>query len=99
MTNSIPDPSIIGYTVCEFHGTGDRYFGGTADDRPLGTSGSFLTGCYLRDEIAEFATVAEAQAALDAAPNKRTGGNVGIIPVRAFMNNRHRAREKALTLG
>lgn len=77
------DPSIVAFTVCEFFGTGDGFFGGTADDRPLGKGGQFLKGSYLHANVAEFSTRAEA---LDAASKatKRAGGRVSVIPVRDY---------------
>lgn len=77
------DPTIIGYEVCEFFGTGDAYFGGSADDRPLGKSGQFLRGCYSLSDIARFATREEADAAGRAAP-QRKGSLVSAIPVRDY---------------
>lgn len=74
---------IRGYTVIEFHGKGDPYFGGSADDRPLGKNGKFLTGPYTRDAIAEFATKDEAEKAV-ASAEQRKGGLVGYIPIRVW---------------
>jgi hypothetical protein len=73
--------SIKGYTVIEFYGKGDPFFGGAADDRPLGKSGQFLTRPYTRDAIAEFTTKDDAEKAV-AAANLRKGGLVGYIPIR-----------------
>lgn len=75
--------TIVGFTVAEFYGRGDPYFGGTADDRPLGTAGTFLDGCYHLGEVARFDTRDAAQQAADAAP-QRSGGKVGIIPIREW---------------
>lgn len=43
------------------------------DDRPLGVNGSFLAGTYSQLDIKEFATEATAEAAANAAPNRRAG--------------------------
>lgn len=64
-------------TVVEFFGKGDPFFGGGADDRPLGKDGSFLTGCYHTSKIAQFDTKEEALAAAERAPNRRKGGLLG----------------------
>ena len=74
---------ITGYTVAEFYGKGDPYFGGGADDRPLSKAGEFLTGCYSLSEVARFDTAGAAQQAADAA-TQRPGGKIGIIPVREW---------------
>jgi hypothetical protein len=74
---------IVGYEVIEFHGTGDPWFGGSADDRPLGASGQFLSGVYSWGEVARFSTAAEASAAAEAAP-KRKGGRVAVILIRDY---------------
>ena len=51
------------FIVIEFKG-GDPYFGGSADDRPLGKEGKFLTGCYVRDrDMAFFDTREDAERA------------------------------------
>lgn len=42
-----------------------------ADDRPLGTSGDFLTGCYSQSDVWEFANESAAEAAAARAPNRR----------------------------
>lgn len=78
------DPSIVGYTVCEFYGTGDPFFGGTASDRPLGVSGEFLSGTYHLSQVAQFADYWDAERAAYAAANRRRGGKIGIIPVRDY---------------
>lgn len=68
------------FEVIEFWGKGDPFFGGTADDRPLGKTGSFLTGGYAFSAVATFDTREAAQAAADAAPNRRAGGRISVIP-------------------
>jgi hypothetical protein len=67
------------FTVIEFWGKGDPFFGGTADDRPLGTSGRFLTGSYNRADVAHFETREHGLAAGEAAPNRRRAGRIGTI--------------------
>ena len=60
------------FFVVEFHGKGDPYFGGAADDRPLGKSGTFLTGCYIFDrDVAVFDTREAAEAAAGAAKRRK----------------------------
>jgi len=68
------------FDVTEFWGTGDPFFGGTADDRPLGKSGAFLTGSWNRSQIANFATANEALAAAAQAPNRRIGATLSAAP-------------------
>lgn len=68
------------FEVIEFFGDGDPYFGGEADDRILGKSGSFLVGFYSLDQVAKFATEEEARHALEVAPNRRVGGKPAIVP-------------------
>lgn len=72
---------VLGYEVIEFHGTGDPFFGGSADDRPLGVSGRFLSGMYNVREIAMFPTLGEAAVAASKAP-QRPGARLGFIAVR-----------------
>lgn len=66
--------------VTEYLGTGDPYFGGSADDRPLGKTGEFLTGFYRADTIAEFPTQADAIAAAKRAKT-RPGSLVSVYQV------------------
>ena len=63
-----------GFVAVELFGSGDPFFGGSADDRPIGKSGEFLSGSYQRSAVAEFKSEAAARAAAAAAPNKRAGG-------------------------
>lgn len=75
------------YGVTEYLGTGDPFFGGTADDRPLCNSGQFMrAGTYRLTDIAWFNTRAEAEAAGRKA-TQRKGSLVGV----------HRARFSAYT--
>lgn len=74
-------PSLpLGMSVCEFHGDGDPFFGGCADDRPLGKAGEILTRPYRLDEIATFATIEDAHAAVQSIPNRRPGSRLGVMP-------------------
>jgi len=61
----------------EFYGSGDRYFGGAADDRALGRDGAFLTRAHTDRDVAWFATKAEALKAGERATNRRAGGTLG----------------------
>jgi hypothetical protein len=69
----------IYFEAMEFYGKGDPYFGGSADDRPLGRNGQFLRIAN-RDDIAHFDSESAATDAAAAATH-RPGGKVGIIPV------------------
>lgn len=68
------------YTVIEFYGRGDPFFGGNASDRPLGRDGRFIEGSYLRSEVARFETEGAARTAGEAAPNRRQGGLISAFP-------------------
>lgn len=72
----------VAYKVTEYLGTGDAFFGGSADDRPLGKGGAFLRGCYSHGDVAEFVSRDEALTAVLAAV-KRPGSLVGIYVVHA----------------
>lgn len=68
--------------IClEFHGTGDRYFGGAADDRPLGADGSFLTKTHSRADYAFFDSKQKALAYGDLAANRRVKGKLSAIDI------------------
>lgn len=74
----MPDKQFI---CAEFHGNGDRMFGGTADDRMLGKDGKFLTGAgWTRRDYARFPSKALALAAGEAASNKRKGSLLSALP-------------------
>ena len=77
--------NIVGYEVIEFKGRGDPYFGGTADDRPLGTNGRYLTARDWNGGIrpAHFETRESAQRAGEAAP-RRPHSLLGVIPIRNY---------------
>ncbi len=68
------------FHIVEFYGDGDPFFGGTADDRPLGVSGRFLSKeeSHL-EESAVFFRLEEAVAAGRAASNIRPGSLIGLI--------------------
>lgn len=67
----------MAYIAMEFHGTGDPYFGGSAEDRPLGINGAFIVGGYHKSEVAEFTTQEQAINAANAATNKRINAIIG----------------------
>lgn len=73
-------------TVIEFYGDGDPAFGGSADDRSLGTDGRLIEGPYWgsvagsRIKTARFETIESAHAAALRIPNLRPGGLLGISP-------------------
>jgi hypothetical protein len=58
----------------EFHGKGDRYFGGGADDRVLGKRGVFLTGFHSRADYGSFPSKDAAMRAGERASNRRPNG-------------------------
>ncbi|WP_018079324.1 hypothetical protein [Thiobacillus denitrificans] len=66
--------------VIEFLGTGDPFFGGTADDRPLGKNGRILEPGERRDEVASFTTIEEAHQAALCIKNRRAGSVLGVAP-------------------
>lgn len=69
------------FICAEFHGKGDRMFGGGADDRILGKSGTFLTGAgWTRRDYARFASKEAALAAGELASNKRKGSLLSALP-------------------
>lgn len=71
------------WSVTEFFGRGDAFFGGTADDRPLAWDGRFVTGSYVPDlVVAWFPTAAQAMAAAASAPNRREGGSPAALRAR-----------------
>ena len=67
--------------ICmEFHGTGDPYFGGSADDRVLGRNGAFLTGVHSRSDYGSFPSKDSALRAGDRAINRRPKGKLLALP-------------------
>jgi len=66
------------WTVWEFWGQGDPFFGGNADDRRLGVAGRFVRSCD-REEIARYVSRPAAELAASVASNRREGGLISII--------------------
>lgn len=66
--------------VIEFLGTGDPFYGGTADDRPLGKDGRILEPGERRDEVASFRSIEEAHQAALCIKNRRAGSVLGVAP-------------------
>lgn len=66
--------------IClEIHGKGDPFFGGSADDRPLGVNGQFLTTVQTwSTKTALFATKQAAQAAGEKA-SRRAGSILSVF--------------------
>lgn len=69
----------MAWIAVEFHGKGDPFFGGSADDRPLGKAGEFLRGVYHLSEVAEFETREAAEGAVSRATNRREGGKISVF--------------------
>lgn len=69
----------IGMNVVEYYGNGDPFFGGNADDRPLGTNGQIIDRGS-NEPRAVFTTIEEAHSAARAIPNRRPGSILGVIP-------------------
>jgi len=67
-------------TVIEYWGDGDPFFGGQADDRSLGKSGSILPRPTNHADVAVFATIEEAHEAAKKIPNRREGSILGVAP-------------------
>ena len=67
-------------TVIEFFGTGDAFFGGSNDDRPLGKEGRILSRPYNRDAIAIFPSIDAAHEAAKAITNRRPNSLLGVAP-------------------
>jgi hypothetical protein len=65
--------------VAEYHGYGDPFFGGNADDRVLGECGTILPHAPNRP-AAVFATIEEAAQAALKIPNRRPGSSLGVVP-------------------
>jgi hypothetical protein len=70
--------SPISMSVIEFHGTADPWFGGSADDRPLGKDGTILARPYRKEDVAEFSTIQEAHEAAKKIPNRRGDSTLGV---------------------
>ena len=67
-------------TVIEYCGDGDPFFGGTADDLPLGKDGLIVSRPYGLDSIATFPTIDAAHEAARAIPNRRPESLLSVIP-------------------
>lgn len=52
---------------------------GPDDHRPLGVSGTFLSGAFSEADVATFTTQEAAQSAIASATNRRPGSSVSII--------------------
>ena len=68
------------WSLLSFGETGIPFFGGTADDRPLGINGSILSRPRKRAEVAVFATIEQAHEAAKRIPNRRAGSLLGVVP-------------------
>jgi hypothetical protein len=66
-------------TVVEFHGTGDLFFGGGADDRVLAVDGQ-IAGAGCQAVAATFTSIDEAHAAAMRIRNRRAGSVLGVVP-------------------
>jgi hypothetical protein len=65
--------------VIEFCGDGDPFFGGSADDRPLGVDGLILERCSNEPRV-EFGTIEEAHEAVKSIQNRRLDSLLGVLP-------------------
>lgn len=65
--------------VAEYHGSGDPFFGGKADDRVLGPCGSILPHAA-NQKAAFFSTIEEADEAARKITNRRPGSVLGVVP-------------------
>jgi len=75
--------------VCfEFHGRGDPFFGGSADDRILLTDGSFGHSSAAA-KAARFETLAEAGEAGRHASNRRVGALISAVEMPYLEHERH----------
>jgi len=72
----LPDSMI----VMEFSGRGDPFFGGTADDRPLGVDHRLLSPPYTESQIAIFVNIEDAFEASCKIANRRTSSILGVCP-------------------
>lgn len=70
-------PRVMG--VVEYSGTGDPFFGGSADDRPLGLDGRILPRLS-PEPRAQFKTIEEAHTAATLINNRRPGSLLGVTP-------------------
>ena len=65
--------------VVEYSGSGDPYFGGSTDDRPLGVDGVIKLPAS-KVETASFATIQQAHEAALKVTNRRPGTILGVVP-------------------
>lgn len=65
--------------VMEFSGTGDPFYGGSADDRPLGIDGLILKPGSNAPR-SEFETIEQAHEAAKAIKNRRPNSILGVLP-------------------
>jgi len=68
-----------GMRVVEYAGKGDPFFGGSADDRPLGCDGLILQRGS-NEPRTEFQTIEAAHEAAKAIKNRRPGSLLGVMP-------------------
>ena len=66
--------------VMEFYGSGDPYFGGTADDRLLTVNGDIWNGKYPKPDAKVFSSIEEAAQAAALITNRRENSVLGLIP-------------------
>lgn len=75
--NALPKSMI----VIEYCGDGDKAFGGSADDRPLGESGRIFKRSWdTSEKPAEFLTIEAAHQAAQKVLNRREGSILGVAP-------------------
>ncbi len=70
----------IDMIIIEYAGTGDPYFGGSAEDLPLGKNGDILSKPYREKDVAVFNTLGEAHLAAQSVMNRRTNSILGVAP-------------------
>lgn len=71
----------ISMIIIEYFGDGDPAFGGSADDRPVLTTGKVADRLAQREApIAQFKTVAEAHDFALLVPNRRPSSILGVAP-------------------
>lgn len=71
--------------IIEYQGTGDPFFGGRADDRPMLANGEIRhpgpDGRFSYEyQCAVFGSIEEAHAAAKTIPNRRAGSLLGVAP-------------------
>lgn len=82
VTNTKNDWPILpsSMTVIEYSGTGDAFFGGDADDRPLGLDGCILEPGHELASVACFKTIEDAHQSALKIPNRRPNTILGVGP-------------------